>query len=107
MLRKIMMVTLFMSSLVAQEATEEQLNSIYQEAMLFVLIFGIMGIVSYIYSTKHAKEYAPVNTSEDIALKVESNSERRISKLLEMYRNDLLTQEEYKVLLQYHKSQDS
>ena len=41
----------------AQAATDEQLNSIYAEAILFVAVFGVMGIVSFIYSRRHAKAY--------------------------------------------------
>ena len=43
----------------AQAATEEQLNSIYKEATLFVIVFGVMGVISFVYSRRHAKEYKP------------------------------------------------
>ena len=40
---------------------QEVLNSIYIEAIAFVLVVLVMSIISYKMSSKHAKEYAIIN----------------------------------------------
>jgi hypothetical protein len=59
-----------------------------------------MGIVSYIYSKKHAKEYKPQEKKEK---ELENNPySKRREELLEMLNNKLLTQEEFDILSQYY-----
>jgi hypothetical protein len=105
MITKFFMVLLFLAtSLFAQEASQEQLNSIYREALLFVAIFGVMGIVSYIYSTKHAKEYIPKEpTQEEILAK--TLKEDRILKLKKLFADGILQENELATLLVYYEEQ--
>ena len=92
------------TSLFAQEASQEQLNSIYKEALLFVAIFGTMGIVSYIYSTKHAKEYIPKEpTAEEILAK--TLKESRILELKKLFADGMLQENELATLLVYYEEQ--
>ncbi len=93
-------------SLYAQEATSDQLNGIYTEALLFIGIFGTMGIISYVYSSRHAKVYAP---SQEVLQRIEREKaqkllrEARVEELSEMLQNDMLTNEEFLILKDYYK----
>ena len=88
-------------SLLAQDASDEQLQSIYTEAILFVAIFGAMGIISFIYSSRHAKAYAP---SDEELKRIQKGKEEktiresRIEKLSLMRDAKALTQEEFAIL---------
>ena len=94
---------IFVSSLTAQDASQEQLNSIYQEALLFVAIFGVMGIVSYIYSSKHAKEYVPKEPTQE-ELDVKAFKESRVKDLSNPLAKNPLTKAEFELLSQHYKS---
>ena len=94
---------LTLASLNAEEATSEQLNAIYTEAIWFVVVFGTMGIVSYIYSSRHAKQYTEKeasNVAQKKARATEQKSlkEKRIEELTELHNDGLLTKEELKIL---------
>ena len=94
--------TLF-TSLLAQGIAQKELNSIYKEATLFIAIFGVMGIISYIYSSKHAKEYVPKEpTQEELDLK--AFKENRIKELSNLLEEKLLTKEEFEILSEHYKS---
>ena len=96
---KILIISIFLiSSLYAKVATESEMNAIYQEAVLFVLVFGVMGIVSYIYSKKHAREYKPKKK----IIKEKSPYADRIAELLEMHENNLLSKKEFELLNEYY-----
>ena len=88
-------------SLLAQDASDEQLQSIYTEAILFVAIFGAMGIISFIYSSRHAKAYVP---SQEELERIEQVREKkrlkeiRVSELSNLLQNETLTQEEFTIL---------
>ena len=94
-----------LASLYAESATKEDLNGIYQEAILFVSIFGVMGIISYIYSTKHAKEYkvkeSSAKTDELVATELVVDRTLDLTKLLQ---EELLTQEEFDILNTHYQS---
>ena len=100
----LLLTSVFIFSLLAQEATDEQLYSIYKEAILFVVIFGTMGLISYIYSTKHAKEYIPEELEEESSVELESFSERRVRELSELLESGIVTLEEYELLVAFHKN---
>ena len=103
MIKYFLLLFLFTNLLFAQEATQEQLNSIYQEALLFIAVFGVMGILSYIYSTRHAKEYVPKEpTQEEIDAK--AFRERRVKELAELLEKNVVTKTEYEILHQHYKS---
>jgi len=99
----LLLLLLTLASLNAEEATSEQLNAIYTEAIWFVVVFGTMGIVSYIYSSRHAKQYTEKeasNVAQKKARATEQKSlkEKRIEELTELHNDGLLTQEELKIL---------
>ena len=81
----------------AAEVTQSQQNSIYMEAVLFIGVFGTMGFISYIYSSRHAKEYKP----KKVEIK-ESPYNARIQELLEMRKNNLLSEKEFELLNDYY-----
>lgn len=89
--------------LCAEEVNPEQLNAIYTEAIWFVVIFGTMGIISFIYSSRHAKQYTKDqadNITQKKALSVELTKQRneRINALSELVKDGLLTEEEFLIL---------
>ncbi len=88
---------LFSTLLSAVEVTQSQQNGIYMEALLFVGIFGTMGLVSYIYSSRHAKEYKPKKVERKV-----TQYDARIEELLEMQKNNLLTEKEFELLSNYY-----
>ena len=101
MIKLVTFALLFNTILSAIEVTQSQQNSIYMEAVLFVGIFGTMGIVSFIYSSRHAKAY---KKPEEVAtVSEEMSKEDRIFELLGMLNNGILTQEEYKLLHNYYR----
>ena len=79
---------ILLSSLYAGSPTQSEQNSIYMEAILFVTVFGVMGIVSYIYSKKHAKEYKPPKKevieekSTEVVTNVIENGQEAVGKTL-------------------------
>lgn len=108
MIKLITFTLLTITSLYAQATTQDDLNNIYKEALMFLGIFGAMGIISYIYSSKHAKEYQPTQDElEKIQQEKEEQNKKevRIVQLSEMLDKELLTQEEFTALkLLYAKS---
>ncbi|MEN8302439.1 MAG: hypothetical protein ABFQ64_00040 [Campylobacterota bacterium] len=99
---KFIIFTLFLkSALFAREVSQSVENSIMIEAALFVGIFGTMGIISYIYSSRHAKAYKKpeVVTQESVE---KTDVEDRISELTEMLNSGVLTKEEYELLSKRH-----
>ncbi len=97
MLKFILPTLLSFTPLFAEQATQSELNSIYTEAILFVAVFGIMGIISYIYSSRHAKSYvAPVVKVKKKT--IQELKDERIAELLHLFKKEVLTQEEYDVL---------
>ncbi len=105
-MKKIILFTLLNAvSLLAQEASSEQLNDIYTEAILFVVIFGAMGIISFIYSSRHAKEYVP--SKEELQRIQKEKEERairdsRMDSLSLLLKKNLLTQEEFAILRHHY-----
>ena len=87
----------------AQAATEEQLNSIYKEATLFVIVFGIMGVISFVYSRRHAKEYKPKKEVIELT-PYQKACKKRLKELKEMLENEVITADEFEVLEKYYQS---
>ena len=99
---KPIILTLFLNTILsAIEVTKNQQNSILLEAALFVGVFGTMGIISYIYSSRHAKEYKKPEV--EAAVLEQMSKEDRIYELLGMFEKGILTQEEYKLLHNYYR----
>ena len=89
---------IFFSSLYANDLSQETLNSIYQEAILFITVFGVMGIVSYIYSSRHAKAYRP--KKEEVAK--DRTKTDRIEELKDLLQKELITKKEFELLKEYY-----
>ena len=105
MTKLITLVLILISSLNASNATQNELNDIYMEAVLFVAVFTTMGIISFIYSKKHAKEYnkKEINISEK---KVDTVNINRIAELSKMLKDGLLTKKEFELLNKHYLSTD-
>ena len=94
---------LTLTSLSAEEVTPENLNAIYTEAIFFLIVFGVMGIVSYIYSNRHAKQYTK-DQADKVAqtktLKAEKTKkrEKRLAALSKLVEEGILKDEEFQIL---------
>ncbi len=87
---------LLITSLQAGATSSEDLSSIYMEAVLFIGIFGTMGIISFFISRKQANKYVkenPVIKEEPL-----SKLETRMLELSRLLKNGILTEEEFQVL---------
>ena len=71
------------------------MQSIYLEAVLFVLVFGAMSVASIIISKRQADAYIPEVIEEENPL---SKTEQRIEELLKLLNRGLLTHEEFQIL---------
>jgi len=95
---KLILFTLFFNTLLsAADVTQSQQYSILMEALLFVGIFGTMGIISYIYSSRHAREYKP-----KIVEKKVSPYDARVAELFEMKKNNVLSEKEFELLSDFY-----
>jgi len=96
MLKLILISLSIFTSLFGVDETQAQMNDIYFEAVLFVGIFGTMGIISYVVSKKHAKKYKTKTAPQREVKK--SLRLQRVEKLYELYEEGVLTFEEYQIL---------
>ncbi len=87
---------LLITSLQAGATSSEDLSSIYMEAVLFIGIFGTMGIVSFFISRKQANKYVKENPV--IKEKPLSELETRMLELTKLLKNGILTEEEFQIL---------
>ena len=95
------LIVLNVAALYAAEVSQNEMQSIYLEASLFIGVFGTMGIISYIYSNRHAKAYSASKETIERREKekaLEEKKKLRIQKLSVMLREELITQEEFAVL---------
>jgi len=101
-MRKIIPLSLLnVVSLFAAEVSQGEMQSIYFEAVLFIGVFGTMGLISYIYSNRHAKAYSVSKEAIERREKEkvrEKKKKVRIQKLSAMLKEELITQEEFAVL---------
>lgn len=105
---KFLLPILLVSFLNAEEV--DTLNGIYMEAILFVIIFGIMSIISIIVSKKDAKEFESENTLkdkkkeikkeeiEDIAIVSKKSDSDRLIELSKMLEDGLILEKEFEIL---------
>ncbi len=100
MLKLFLLNIFILSSAYAAEPTQSDLNSIYTEAIVFVSVFGVMGIISFIISRRHAKEYVAPQIIKKEKTQDELKEER-ISELRNLYANEVLTEGEYLALKEY------
>jgi len=99
---KVVAITLLIETLLSAKVVSQNVeNSIIMEAILFVVIFGTMGLISYIYSSRHAKAYKP-NKKENKEKVAYSTQEKRILELEEMLQNKTLTQKEFEILKSHY-----
>lgn len=113
MAKQLLAPLLIFSYLHAEGIDPEELNSIYIEAVLFVTVFGLMSVASFIISRKHAEQ----NALKDLQKKrsqeeVKKNSQaiftkhsddtpkesKRVSELSKMLKDGLITDEEFQTL---------
>jgi len=91
------------TALQAKEVAAEQLTAIYTEAIWFVVVFGVMGIVSYIYSSRHALQYTKdqaekVAQDKALATTQVQKKEERLLALSKLVDEGLLKKEELQIL---------
>ena len=103
MTKIIFILLLCSTALFSTEVSQAQLNDIYKEAVLFIAVFGLMGIVSYLYSSRHAKAYTPQEPSpeEILVQKFKDSRVKELSKLLDEKR---LTEGEFDMLKAFYES---
>ena len=100
-MKLIIFTILFQIALFAKEVSQSEQNSVMIEGILFVSIFGAMGIISYIYSNRHAKAYKKKEVEVE-SPKQERTEVDRITELSKMLENGSLTQEEFELLKNHH-----
>jgi mannitol-specific phosphotransferase system IIBC component len=113
MIKQLLAPLLIFTSLHAVGIDPEELNSIYIEAALFVTVFGLMSVVSFIISRKHAEQNALKNlqkkelqkeakkSSQTVSSKQseDSSSEtKRVKELSKMLKDGLITDKEFQTL---------
>ncbi len=90
-----------LATLQASDPTQTDLNGIYLEALAFIGVFGTMGLISYVYLSRHAKVYSvsqeETTRKKDMKLDQE-RKEKRIEALSKMLDEELLTREEFAIL---------
>ncbi|WP_321778772.1 hypothetical protein [Sulfurimonas sp.] len=89
------------------------LEGIYNEAILFVIVFTTMSIISWFWSRRNAKKYEIDNPLEQrraakkavqekeiriISTKGKEFKDRRQKELLNMFRDDILYKDEFELL---------
>jgi len=103
-MRKIILVFLgTFIPLIAREANEKELESIYNEAILFVAVFTVMSVISIIVSRRQAKKYVQEHSHKDKSDKkaaepVLSESELRVIELQKLVYKNLLKEKEFELL---------
>ncbi len=109
MTKQLLMPLLIFSTLHAEGIDPEELESIYIEAALFVTVFGLMSIASFIISRKHAKqnvlkdlqkkEEERAKNPQEIPTKHPDNGEtKRVKELSNMLKDGLITEKEFQTL---------
>ena len=101
MLKLIISTLLLKTILFARVVSESEQNGVMVEGVLFVIVFGTMGIISYIYSSRHAKAYKKPEVA-DKKVAVDAAVLDRISELSKMLENGNLTEKEFELLKNYH-----
>ncbi len=100
-------------SLHAEPIEPEALNDIYVEAVLFVTVFAVMSIISFIISRRHAREYVEAKTSleedsfapvdekkETEYVDMEDDKRQRLDELAKMLKEGMLSEAEFTLLKQ-------
>ncbi len=105
MKKTILFLLLNVVSLYAAQATQNEMQSIYMEALLFIGVCGTMGIISYIYSNKHAKTYK--NSKEEKKRKEDNVKEdahkiERVEALSKMFKEGAILPEEFAILKKHY-----
>ena len=105
-----------LTSLRADAIDPDDLSNIYTEAVLFVAVFALMSIISFIISRKHARQYdqknpfskqsspeKPEEPAEEISADpaaADTNEIERLVELSKLLKDGLLTKEEFQILKQ-------
>jgi len=100
---KLIILTLLLKTILfARVVSESEQNSVMIEGVLFVIVFGTMGVISYIYSSKHAKVYVKKEEVSE-SQKEESIEVGRITELSKMLEDGTLTEKEFILLNNYYR----
>ena len=94
MIKKLLAPLLIFTSLHAEGIDPEELNSIYIEAALFVTVFGLMSVASFIISRKHAEQ----NALKDLQKKESEKEAKKNSQTISASRPDDTSGEDEKYL---------
>ena len=83
--------------------SQESINGIYIEAIVFIMVFLIMSIISYKISSRHAKEYAiknqkNIDAKKEAAKEAIKSKEDRVEELQKMLDNNMITDDEFKMM---------
>lgn len=108
---RILVFTLGSISLHAEAIESEALNDIYVEAVLFVTVFAVMSIISFIISRRHAREYVQAEDSlEPVDEKkaaeyvhMADDKGQRLIELSKMLKEGVLSEAEFDLLKQGFK----
>lgn len=113
MIKRLLTPLLIFTSLHAEGIDPEELDSIYIEAALFVTVFGLMSVASFIISKKHAKQNALKDLQKKkLQKEAKKNSQmssirhtddatgetNRVKELSKMLKDGLITDEEFQTL---------
>jgi amino acid permease len=105
MKKTLLFILLNVVSLYAAQTTQKEMNGIYMEALLFVAVFGTMGLISYIYSSRHAKIYSS-SEAEKKRKKDEKeeqlHNKKRVASLTKLLEDELLTPQEFAILTRHY-----
>jgi len=113
MMKKLLFPLAALTSLHAEGIGQDNLNSIYTEAIWFVAVFTVMSIISIIISKRHAKKYAEENPVKKNDLRQRSDEAaekssvldrvetRRVTAWSKLVEDGLLTEKEFQILKQY------
>lgn len=87
----------------AKDVSSDELSGIYTEAILFVSVFAVMGVVSFVISRKHARNYVkePASAKEEVPL---SDAEKRVIELSKLVKSGLLREDEFEILKRAKKA---
>ena len=103
MMKWLLLPLLILTSLQAEDIDPDKFSEIYIQGILFVALFTVMSIISFIVSKRHAKQHVQKHT-DDIAQKKalaaeqERQKEDRLTELSKLVDDGLLREEEFQIL---------
>jgi len=98
MIKFIILTTFISDALFAKVVSKSIEKSVAMEGILFIGLFGTLGVISYIYSSRHAKAYELKKSTVTEVVEEEPIEINRISELSEMLKSGILTKDEFELL---------